>query len=281
MTRRQRAERRFRRLALAAVLLSAGLVLALLASVVLRGGAGLSLRFFTGADSIDPGRVGIWGGLKGSLLTIRVTLGVACPLGGAVALYLEEFADRSRWSTALELLINNLAAVPTILFGLLGLAVFLGGLGLPRSAPLVAGLTLALMTAPVIVIAGRAALRAVPPSVREAAQGLGASRAQVAFHHVLPLALPGMLTGALLGAARALGETAPLLLIGMRAFIAAPPRGLTSPATVLPMQIFLWADEVAPRFVDRTAAAMLVLLTAVLGTTAAAAWLRRRLERGR
>ena len=281
MTDRYAAERRFRRVALAAIVLSAGIVVALLVGIVVRGIGGLSLGFLTGADSVDPSRVGIWGALKGSLLTIAVTLGIALPLGVAVALYLEELAPRSRWSALVEVLINNLAAVPTILFGLLGLALFLGSFGLPRSAPLVAGLTLALMTLPVVVITGRAAIRAVPGSVREAAAGLGASRMQVAFHHVLPVAAPAMLTGALLGTARALGETAPLLLIGMRAFIAAPPAGVSAPATVLPMQIFLWSDEVSPTFVEKTSAAILVLLAILLAINGGAVWLRHRLEHRR
>ena len=281
MTRRNAAERRFRLLALTAAALSAGIVTLLLGSIVARGLAGLDLSFFTRADSVDAAHVGIWGALKGSLLTVAVTLALALPLGVAVALYLEEFAARNRWTATLELLIANLAAVPSIIFGLLGLAVFLGAFGLPRSAPVVAGLTLALMTMPVIVITGRGAIRAVPASVREAARGLGASPVQVAFHHVLPLAAPAMLTGALLGAARALGETAPLLLIGMRAFIAAPPGGLTEPGTVLPVQIFLWSDQVGHGFVDKTSAAILVLLALLLSLNGVAVWLRDRLERRR
>lgn len=281
MNRRHAAERRFRLVALTALLLSIGTVVVLLGGIVLRGIGGIDLAFLTGADSVDPAHVGIWGALKGSLLTIALTLGLAVPLGVAVALHLEEFAPRNRVSTAVELLVNNLAAVPPILFGLLGLAVFIGTLGLPRSAPLVAGLTLALMTLPVVVISGRAAIRAVSAEVRDAARGLGASPVQVAFHHVLPLAMPGILTGMLLGLARALGETAPLLLLGMRAFIAAPPAGLSSPATTLPMQVFLWSDEVSPRFVEKTSAAILVLLTFTLGLNGAAVALRHRLERRR
>ena len=281
MNGRARAERRFRLAALAAVALSVGLVAVLIGGIVVRGLAGLSLAFLGGADSVDPARVGIWGALKGSLLVVGVTVGLAAPLGTAVALHLEEFARPSRWSAGLAVLIANLAAVPPILFGLLGLAVFLGALGLPRSAPLVAGLCLALMTVPTVVIAARAAIRAVPLSVRDAARGLGASPVQVTFHHVLPHAAPGILTGALLGLARALGETAPLLLIGMRAFIASAPGGLTSPATVLPVQIFLWSDEVSPAFVDKTAAAILVLLLLVFALNAGAVLLRARLERRR
>jgi phosphate transport system permease protein len=280
-SRRLRAERRFRLLTLAAVSLSVTLVAVLLGGIVLRGLGGLDLAFLGGTDSVDAARAGIWGATKGSLLTIGITMALALPFGVAVALYLEEFATRNRWTNMLELLIANLAAVPSIIFGLLGLALFLGVLDLPRSAPLIAGLTLALMTMPVIVIAARGAIRAVPSAVREAAQGLGASPVQVTFHHVLPLALPGILTGALLGAARALGETAPLLLIGMNAFIAAAPAGPTAPATVLPVQIFLWSGEVGRGFAERTAAAALVLLVVLLAMNATAVWLRDRLERRR
>jgi len=239
---------------------------------------GLAIRFLTGSDATDPGRAGIWGALKGSLLTMAVTLALAFPVGTLAALYLEEFAPRNRWTDLIEVSINNLAAVPSIIFGLLGLAIFIGTLGLPRSAPLVGGLTLALMTMPVIVIAGRAAIRSVPASVREAALGIGASPVQLVVHHVLPLALPGILTGTVLGTARALGETAPLLLIGMRAFVAAPPRGLTDPATVLPVQIFLWSDQVSGGFVERTSAAIIVLLALLLAITGAAVALRNRWE---
>lgn len=239
---------------------------------------GLNRDFFGGADSSDPTRVGIWGALKGSLLTMLVTLLIAFPVGVLSALYLEEYAPRNRWTDLIEVSINNLAAVPSIIFGLLGLAVFLNTLGLPRSAPIVGGLTLALMTMPVIVIAGRNAIKAVPPSIRDAALGIGASPVQVVFHHVLPLALPGILTGTIIGMARALGETAPLLMIGMRAFIAAPPDGLTDPATVLPVQIFLWSDEVARGFVEKTSAAIIVLLVFLLAMNGLAIYLRNRFE---
>ncbi|WP_256926686.1 phosphate ABC transporter permease PstA [Sphingomonas sp. TZW2008] len=247
---------------------------------VLRGSLsrGLNIGFFDGADSTDPTRVGIWGALKGSLLTMAVTLILAFPIGVLSALYLEEYAPRNRWTDLIEVSINNLAAVPSIIFGLLGLAVFLGTLGLPRSAPIVGGLTLALMTMPVIVIAGRNAIKAVPPSIRDAALGIGASPVQVVFHHVLPLALPGILTGTIIGMARALGETAPLLMIGMRAFIAAPPTGLGDPATVLPVQIFLWSDEVQRGFVEKTSAAIIVLLVFLLAMNGLAIYLRNRFE---
>jgi phosphate transport system permease protein len=234
--------------------------------------------FLQGADSTDPTAVGIWGAFKGSLLTMLVTLLIAFPIGVFSAVYLEEYAPKNRWTDLIEVSINNLAAVPSIIFGLLGLAVFLGTLGLPRSAPLVGGLTLALMIMPVIVIAGRNAIKAVPPSIRDAALGIGASRIQVVFHHVLPLALPGILTGTIIGMARALGETAPLLLIGMRAFIVTPPGGVFDPATVLPVQIFLWSDEVSRGFIEKTSAAIIVLLVFLLAMNAVAIYLRNRFE---
>lgn len=240
---------------------------------------GFNVAFLTSADSTDPTLVGIWGALKGSLLTMAVTLGLAFPIGVLSALYLEEYAPRNRWTDLIEVSINNLAAVPSIIFGLLGLAVFLNFMHFPRSAPLVGGLTLALMTMPVIVIAGRNAIKSVPPSIRDAALGVGASRVQVVFHHVLPLALPGILTGTIIGMARALGETAPLLMIGMRAFIASPPGGLTDPATVLPVQIFLWSDEVSRGFVEKTSAAIIVLLVFLLAMNGLAIYLRNRFER--
>lgn len=236
-------------------------------------------NFLTSSDSTDPTSVGVWGALKGSFLTILVTMLLAFPVGVLAAVYLEEFAPRNRWTDAIEVSINNLAAVPSIIFGLLGLAVFLNFMSLPRSAPLVGGLTLALMTMPVIVIAGRNAIKSVPPSIRDAALGIGASKMQVTFHHVLPLALPGILTGTIIGMARALGETAPLLMIGMRAFIAAPPGGIADPATVLPVQIFLWSDEVDRAFVEKTSAAIIVLLLFMLLMNGLAIYLRNRFER--
>lgn len=235
--------------------------------------------FLSASDATDPSAVGVWGALKGSFLTILVTILLAFPVGVLAAVYLEEFAPRNRWTDAIEVSINNLAAVPSIIFGLLGLAVFLNTMNLPRSAPLVGGLTLALMTMPVIVIAGRNAIKTVPPSIRDAALGVGASKMQVTFHHVLPLALPGILTGTIIGMARALGETAPLLMIGMRAFIAAPPGGIADPATVLPVQIFLWSDEVDRGFVEKTSAAIIVLLLFMLLMNGLAIYLRNRFER--
>ena len=240
---------------------------------------GFNTNFLSAADATDPTAVGIWGAFKGSLLTMLVTLALAFPIGVLSAVYLEEYAPRNRWTDLIEVSINNLAAVPSIIFGLLGLAVFLNFMNLPRSAPLVGGITLALMTMPVIVIAGRNAIKSVPPSIRDAALGVGASRIQVVFHHVLPLALPGILTGTIIGMARALGETAPLLMIGMRAFIASPPGGLTDPATVLPVQIFLWSDEVGRGFVEKTSAAIIVLLAFLLAMNGLAIYLRNKFER--
>ena len=240
---------------------------------------GFNDQFLAASDATDPSSAGVWGALKGTFLTILVTMALAFPIGVLAAVYLEEFAPRNRWTDAIEVSINNLAAVPSIIFGLLGLAVFLNFMNLPRSAPLVGGMTLALMTMPVIVIAGRNAIKTVPPSIRDAALGVGASKMQVTFHHVLPLALPGILTGTIIGMARALGETAPLLMIGMRAFVAAPPGGIAEPATVLPVQIFLWSDEVDRGFVEKTSAAIIVLLLFMLLMNGLAIYLRNRFER--
>ena len=235
--------------------------------------------FLARSDATDPQQVGIWGALKGSILTMLVTLALAFPIGVLAAVYLEEYAPRNRWTELIEVSINNLASVPSIIFGLLGLAVFLAIFPSMRSAPLIGGMTLALMTMPVIVIAGRNAIKAVPPSIRDGAMALGASPVQVVFHHVLPLALPGVLTGTIIGMARALGETAPLLMIGMRAFVATPPDGFTDPATVLPVQIFLWSDEIDRGFVERTSAAIIVLLVFLLVMNGLAIYLRNRFEK--
>ncbi|MDA8138142.1 MAG: phosphate ABC transporter permease PstA [Desulfobacteraceae bacterium] len=235
--------------------------------------------FFRSGDSREPELAGIWGAACGSFFTLLVTLALAFPLGVATAVYLEEFAPKNSWTDLIEVNINNLAAVPSIVFGLLGLAVFLNAFGLPRSAPLVGGLVLALMTLPTIIIASRAALQSVPPSIRDAALGVGASRMQMILHHVLPLALPGMLTGTIIGMARALGETAPLLMIGMVAFIVDIPHGFTDPAAVLPVQIYLWADSPERAFVERTAAATLVLLLFLIAMNGAAVVLRKKFER--
>ena len=235
--------------------------------------------FFTSGDSREPEQAGVWGAVVGTMLTLFVTLILSFPIGVMSAVYLEEFAPKNRWTDLIEVNINNLAAVPSIVFGLLGLAVFLNFFGLPRSAPLVGGLVLALMTLPTVIIAGRAALQSVPPSIREAALGVGASPLQTVSHHVLPLAMPGILTGTIIGMARALGETAPLLMIGMVAFIVDIPRGFTDAATVLPVQVFLWADAPERAFVERTSAAIMVLLAFLILMNLAAVLLRRKFER--
>ena len=235
--------------------------------------------FFTKGDSREPEQAGVWGATLGSMFTLLVTLLLSFPIGVAAAVYLEEFATKSRLTDIIEVNINNLAAVPSIVFGLLGLAAFIQFFGLPRSAPLVGGLVLTLMTLPTIIIAGRAALKAVPPSIREGALGMGASQVQMVTHHVLPLAMPGMLTGAIIGMARALGESAPLLMIGMVAFIVDLPGSLTDPATVLPVQVYIWADSPEQAFVERTSGAIMVLLAFLLVMNAAAVIMRSRFER--
>jgi phosphate transport system permease protein len=235
--------------------------------------------FFTNGDSRDPEQAGVLGALVGSMLTLVVTLLLSFPIGVAAAIYLEEFAARNRWTDLIEVNINNLAAVPSIVFGLLGLAVFLNFFGMPRSAPLVGGFVLTLLTLPTIIIASRASLKSVPPSIREAALGMGASKLQMVSHHVLPLAMPGMLTGTIIGMARALGETAPLLMIGMVAFIVDVPGSLSDPATALPVQIFLWADSPERAFLERTSAAIIVLLAFLIVMNATAVILRNRYER--
>ena len=235
--------------------------------------------FFTNGDSREPEQSGIRGAIMGSLFVIIVTLGLSFPMGVAAAIYLEEFAKPSRLNDLIEININNLAAVPSIVFGLLGLAVFINFMGMPRSAPIVAGLVLTLMTLPTIIIASRAALKSVPPSIREAALGMGASKMQMIFHHVLPLAMPGMLTGSIIGMAQALGETAPLLMIGMIAFIVDIPQGFLDPATVLPVQIYLWADVPEAAFRERTAAAIMVLLAFLVIMNLMAVWLRKKFEK--
>jgi len=235
--------------------------------------------FVSAGDSREPELAGVWGAVVGSFLTLVVTLAVSFPLGVLTAVYLEEFAARNRWNDLIEVNINNLAAVPSIVFGLLGLAVFLNVMNLPRSAPVVGGLTLALMTLPTIIIAGRSAIQAVPPSIREAAQGIGASPLQVVAHHVLPLALPGILTGTIIGMARALGETAPLIMIGMVAFIVDVPHRMTDAATALPVQVFLWADSPERGFVEKVSGAILVLLVFLLVMNAGAIVLRQKFEK--
>ena len=235
--------------------------------------------FFSAGDSREPELAGIWGALVGSFYMLVVTLALSFPMGVAAAVYLEEFAPKNRWTDLIEVNINNLAAVPSIVFGLLGLAVFINFFGLPRSAPVVGGLVLTLMTLPTIIIASRAALKSVPPSIREAALGMGASKVQTIFHHVLPLAMPGMLTGTIIGMAQALGETAPLLMIGMVAFIADIPQGPLDSATALPVQIYLWADSPERAFVERTSGAIMVLLAFLIVMNALAVLVRKRFER--
>ena len=239
----------------------------------------LNWGLLTNADSRFPELAGLKGALVGSFWALLVCFLISFPLGIGAAIYLEEFAPRNRWSDLIEVNINNLAAVPSVVFGLLALAVFIGWFGLPRSAPLVGGMTLALMTMPTIIIATRAALKAVPPSIREAALGVGASKHQVVFGHVLPLAMPGILTGTIIGLAQALGETAPLLLIGMNAFITSVPGSPLDSATALPTQIFIWADSPERGFVSRTSAAILVLLTFLITMNAIAIYLRSKFER--
>ena len=235
--------------------------------------------FFKNGDSREPEQAGIKAALVGSALTLLITFLLSFPIAVATAIYLEEFAPQNRWTDLVEVNINNLAAVPSIVFGLLGLAVFINFFHLPRSAPVVGGIVLSLMTLPTIIISSRAALKAVPPSIREAARGLGASPLQVVTHHVLPLAMPGILTGTIIGLAQALGETAPLLMIGMVAFIVDIPTSMTDAATVLPVQVFLWADSPERAFLEKTSAAILVLLAFLIVMNAAAVMLRKRFER--
>ncbi|MBL4874190.1 MAG: phosphate ABC transporter permease PstA [Rhodobacteraceae bacterium] len=236
-------------------------------------------RFFTAGDSREPELAGIWGAAVGSFWTMLVTILLAFPIGVMAAIYLEEFAKKNLMNTFIEVNINNLAAVPSIVYGLLGLAVFLGFFGVPRSAPLAGGIVLAVMTLPTIIIASRAAMAAVPPSIRDAALGIGASKLQTAFHHVLPLSMPGILTGTIIGMARALGETAPLIMIGMVAFIVDVPTGITDSATVLPVQIYRWSDFPERAFEARTSAAILVLLVFLILMNGLAVFLRKRFER--
>ena len=278
LAKRYAAERRFKAMGMAAIAISLAFLAFLLVTMVSKGIGGLDMDFLVGSDSTDPDTAGIWGAFKGSLLTMGVTLALSFPLGVLSAIYLEEFAPRKRWVEWVEVSINNLAAVPSIIFGLLGLAIFIQFAGLPRSSALVGGITLALMTMPVIVISGRNAIKSVPPSIRDAALAVGASPVQTVFHHVLPLALPGILTGTIIGMARALGETAPLLIIGMRIFAASPPQSVTDASSVLPMQIFLWSDEIDQGFVQNTSAAIIVLLLFLLAMNGLAIYLRNKFE---
>ncbi|MDG1287739.1 MAG: phosphate ABC transporter permease PstA [Rickettsiales bacterium] len=236
------------------------------------------IDFLTSGDSREPEQAGFAASIIGSLLTVLICLSVAFPMGVMTAVYLEEFAPKNKISDLIEVNINNLAAVPSIVFGLLGLGLYLNLFGMPRSASLVGGLTLAMLVLPVIIIATRAALRAVPPSIRDAARGLGATELQVVAHHVLPLSLPGIMTGTILGVARAIGETAPLLMIGMVAFIADVPEGFTDPASAMPVQVFLWASSPELGFVEKTSAGIMVLLTVLLMLNFVAIMVRNRFE---
>ncbi len=238
-----------------------------------------NFNFFSNGDSRDAELAGILAALSGSFLTLLVTLALAFPIAIATAIYLEEFAPKNKWTDIIEVNINNLAAVPSIVFGLLGLALFINWFQFPRSAPLVGGLVLTLMTLPTIIISSRAALRSVPNAIRQAALAIGASKVQMIRHHVLPLALPGMLTGTIIGMAQALGETAPLLMIGMVAFIVDVPTGVVDPSTVLPVQIFLWADSPERAFVEKTSGAIMVLLVFLIAMNAVAVVVRKKLER--
>ncbi|WP_374469815.1 phosphate ABC transporter permease PstA [Phenylobacterium sp.] len=241
--------------------------------------SGFNVSFLTKSDSTEPEQAGVLGAVVGSFMMLIVTAALAVPIGMLAAVYLEEFAPKNRWTDLIEVNINNLAAVPSIVYGLLGLAVFINWLAVPRSSPLVGGLVLALMSLPTVIIATRAALKAVPPSIREAALAVGASKTQTVFHHVLPLAMPGVMTGAILSLAHALGETAPLLMIGMVSFVPGVPGGFTESATVLPVQVFIWENASERAFHERTAAAIIVLLVFMILMNLAAILLRRKFER--
>ncbi len=239
----------------------------------------ISDYLFFGSASRNAEMAGIKGAFIGSMLTLAVCFLIAFPLGVATAVYLEEFAPKNKFTELIEININNLAAVPSVVFGILGLAIFINLFGMPRSIPLIGGLVLALMTLPTIIISSRAAIKAVPPSIRDGALAIGASKMQATMHHVVPLAIPGMLTGTIIGMAQALGETAPLLMIGMVAFIVDIPGSITDPGTVLPVQIFMWADFAERMFVHKTSAAIMILLLFLMIMNGGAVWLRRKLER--
>lgn len=272
--KRRAAELRLKIYGVGAIFLAAAALVALLSSVLGKATGALTQTYLTfpitiNATEIDPDGTGV-----GSFWTMVVTFALAFPIGVAAAIYLEEFAPKNRLTDFVEVNINNLAAVPSIVFGLLGLSLLLGVFGVPRSAPIAGGLVLALMTLPTIIIASRAAIRAVPPSIRDAAVGLGASPLQATFHHVLPLVMPGILTGTIIGMAQALGETAPLIMIGMVAFIVDIPQGITDSASVLPVQVFRWSDFPERAFEARTAAAICVLLLFLAVMNAIAVFLR-------
>ena len=239
----------------------------------------ISDYLFFGSASRNAEMAGIKGAAIGSLLTLVVCFVIAFPIGVATAVYLEEFAPKNKITELIEININNLAAVPSVVFGILGLAIFINIFGMPRSIPLVGGMVLALMTLPTIIISSRAAIKAVPPSIRDGALGVGASKVQATMHHVVPLAIPGMLTGTIIGMAQALGETAPLLMIGMVAFIVDIPGGVTDPGTVLPVQIFMWADFAERMFIQKTSSAIIILLLFLISMNGGAIWLRKKLER--
>ncbi|EHI49178.1 phosphate ABC transporter, permease protein PstA [SAR116 cluster alpha proteobacterium HIMB100] len=239
----------------------------------------ISDYLFFGSASRNAEMAGIKGAAIGSALTLVVCFVIAFPIGVATAVYLEEFAPKNRLTELIEININNLAAVPSVVFGILGLAIFINLFGMPRSIPLVGGMVLALMTLPTIIISSRAAIKAVPPSIRDGALGVGASKVQATMHHVVPLAIPGMLTGTIIGMAQALGETAPLLMIGMVAFIVDIPGGVTDPGTVLPVQIFMWADFAERMFIQKTSSAIIILLLFLIIMNGGAIWLRKKLER--
>ncbi len=234
--------------------------------------------FFTKGDSKIPEYAGLYSAMIGSVLTLIITMIVAFPIGVMTAIYLEEFATDNKFTRFIEININNLAAIPSILFGLLGLAIFINLFGMPRSSPLVGGLTLALMTLPIIIVSSRAALRAVPDSIRQAGYGLGLNKIQVTKDHVLPLAFPGVLTGSIIGLAHAMGETAPLIIIGMIAFIPDAPSMVTQAATVMPAQLFTWAGMPEGMYIEKTAAGIMVLLTILISLNAIAIYLRKKFE---
>ena len=238
-----------------------------------------NVNFFTKGDSRNPEEAGILGALVGSALTLLITLVLSFPIGVATAIYLEEFAPKNKLTDIIEININNLAAVPSIVFGLLGLAVILNIFGIPRSIPLAGGLVLTLMTLPTVIISSRASLRSVPPSIREAALGIGASKQQAVFHHVVPSAAPGMFTGTIIGMAQALGETAPLLMMGMVAFIVEVPQSIMDPATVLPAQVYLWADSPERGFEEKTSAAIMTLVVFLIVMNSLAVYCRKKLEK--
>ncbi len=234
--------------------------------------------FFSNGDSKIPEFAGIKSALIGSILTLLVTMAVSFPIGVMTAIYLEEFADDNRFTQMIEVNINNLAAIPSILFGLLGLAIFINIFGMPRSSPLVGGLTLALMTLPIIIVTARAALRSVPDTIRQAGYGLGLTKIQVVRDHVLPLAFPGIMTGSIIGLAQAMGETAPLIIVGMIAFIPDSPSTITEAATVMPAQIFTWAGMPERAYIEKTAMGILVLLSVLISLNTVAVYLRKKFE---